>query len=152
MGPLGCVPSVLGQVKRVYDNDGHAAGDRVLQETARRMRTLVHTEDVVGRWGGEELLVLMPGTGAIAATRTAERLCASMAAAPIDIGDSSVVVTVSIDVSAGTTASADDLLNAADQALYRAKREGRNRAVNSGEVVLVEADADRVTSGAASRV
>ncbi len=149
--PVGFVLIDVDHFKRVNDTAGHAAGDRVLEETARRLRTLVRAEDVIGRWGGEEFLVLMPGTAASAATRTADRLCASMAATPIDLGRTSFTVTVSIGVSSGTTPSADDLLNAADQALYQAKREGRNRAVNGGEVAIVALDADRVTSGAPSR-
>ena len=115
--------------KRVNDRGGHEAGDVVLQVVAQRLQRGVRAEDLVGRWGGEEFIVLAPHTDVAGARVLAERLRASVAAAPVDTPAGEFAVTVS--VGGATTAApgptADPLLRAADACLYVAKTSGRDR-------------------------
>jgi two-component system cell cycle response regulator len=116
--------------KSVNDRFGHAAGDRALRVVAETLRGNTRVFDSIARYGGEEFVVLMPGTGPDAAVAAAERLRASVAAAAFDTPDGSPVhLTVSVGVACSPEhpASPDALLAAADQALYDAKRGGRNR-------------------------
>jgi two-component system cell cycle response regulator len=116
--------------KSVNDRFGHAAGDRALRLVAETLRGNTRVFDSIARYGGEEFVVLMPGTGPDAAVAAAERLRASVAAAAFDTPDGSPVqLTVSEGVACSPEhpASPDALLAAADQALYDAKRGGRNR-------------------------
>jgi two-component system, cell cycle response regulator len=115
--------------KSINDSMGHAAGDAVLREIADRLRHRVRLEDVVGRWGGEEFLVLSSITDADAAAVLAERLRAAVADEPVEIdGAGRIRVTVSIGCAAGTV-DAEGLVREADAALYEAKAQGRNRVV-----------------------
>jgi diguanylate cyclase (GGDEF)-like protein len=111
------------------------AGDIVLEETARRLRTSLRVSDSIGRYGGEEFVIVAPGCTANAAALLAERFRLSVASTAITVPDDSIFVTMSFGV-AGTDdmKTADDLLRAADDALYRAKHSGRNR-VKSAEKV-----------------
>jgi two-component system cell cycle response regulator len=118
--------------KRVNDTLGHAGGDAVLRQVAQRLHQRVRLEDVVGRWGGEEFVVLSGATDASAAEVLAGRLLAAVSSTPFAIeGADDVTVTVSIGCAAGTD-DAEALLRRADAALYEAKSEGRNRVVVSG--------------------
>jgi diguanylate cyclase (GGDEF)-like protein len=128
---LGLLLIDLDHFKRVNDSAGHDAGDRALQETARRLRGVVRAEDVLGRWGGEEFLVIVPGSDALAATTLAERLRVAMERTAVDLGGVSLDLTLSIGVAAGLDADAEDLLRDADAAMYRAKQEGRNRVISA---------------------
>jgi two-component system cell cycle response regulator len=114
--------------KRVNDTLGHGAGDVVLVEVAQRLASCVRGEDAVGRWGGEEFLVLASNTDVTGAQILAERLRAVVAGALVDAGDSAIEVHVSIG---GATApmpgvAADALLHTADANLYAVKEAGRN--------------------------
>ncbi|WIM96832.1 GGDEF domain-containing protein [Actinoplanes oblitus] len=119
--------------KHINDTYGHPAGDQVLTEVAHRLRDACGSNDVVARFGGEEFAVLMAsdpdGPAALA-----ERLRELIAGTPVLVdGRTEVAVTVSIGAAElPGEASTDDLLNAADAALYAAKRGGRNRVVMSG--------------------
>jgi diguanylate cyclase (GGDEF)-like protein len=121
---------LLGDVdyfKRINDEYGHEAGDKVLVRLAELMRTSLREVDVLARWGGEEFLALMPGSNTEAAALTAERLRQAVAAVHIDVGGRMVQVTMSFGVS--EVHDTPDLQSAtarADQALYNSKREGRN--------------------------
>jgi two-component system, cell cycle response regulator len=118
--------------KRVNDTLGHAGGDAVLRQVADRLHRRVRLEDVVGRWGGEEFVVLSDATDAAAAEVLAGRLLAAVGGSPFAIeGGDDVGVTVSIGCAAGTD-DAEALLRRADAALYEAKSNGRNRVVVSG--------------------
>ncbi|HVU05768.1 MAG TPA: diguanylate cyclase [Polyangiaceae bacterium] len=136
--PTSVVLCDVDHFKRVNDEHGHPAGDAVLQELVRRVRLEVRTHDDVGRWGGEEFLVVLPECPAEEAVRVAERLRDSLARDPVPISLGEVQVTASFGVT-GTDQGYFDLnsiVSAADTALYSAKSRGRNR------VVLAEASID----------
>jgi diguanylate cyclase (GGDEF)-like protein len=107
----------------------------VLEETARRLRTSLRVSDSIGRYSGEEFVIVAPGCTANAAALLAERFRLCIASTAITVPDDSIFVTMSFGV-AGTDdmKTADDLLRAADDALCRAKHSGRNR-VKSAEKV-----------------
>jgi diguanylate cyclase (GGDEF)-like protein len=115
--------------KNVNDNYGHAAGDAVLCALGQRLRKRVRSEDIVGRWGGEEFVVALPDTTAEGALALAEQLRRSIARRPLDIGERAVRLTISIGVAAHDgEESLTALLDRADRALYAAKAGGRDRA------------------------
>lgn len=120
--------------KPINDTHGHDVGDRVLRELARRLKEQVRTIDLCCRIGGEEFLILLPGTELQVGFTVAERLRRTISAVPFDVGAGSgpLAITVSIGVASYET-SADtpqSVLKRADDALYRAKRAGRNRVVS----------------------
>jgi two-component system, cell cycle response regulator len=133
--PLALIMADLDQFKETNDRYGHVAGDMVLEETARRLRTSLRVSDSIGRYGGEEFVIVAPGCTANAAALLAERFRLCIASTAITVPGDSIFVTMSFGV-AGTDdmQTADDLLRAADDALYRAKHSGRNR-VKSAEKV-----------------
>jgi len=119
--------------KSINDNHGHQVGDDVLRRTAELIGEHVRPYDWVGRWGGEEFLLLLPDTSISEAVEVAERLRLAVAATELPLpGGGSLRFTASFGVS-GTaqaprkTASIEKLIAQADEALYRAKQEGRNR-------------------------
>jgi len=118
--------------KSVNDTYGHDAGDRVLQEVAGRIRGSVRSVDLACRTGGEEFVVVLPGADLAIAEKVGERIRKAIAAKPFMLGPGShLTVTASLGVSslASMQDTVEDLLKRADRALYRAKREGRNRVV-----------------------
>jgi diguanylate cyclase (GGDEF)-like protein len=127
----------LDHFKRINDDYGHAAGDRVLVEAARRVAHELRAGDFLGRWGGEEFVALLPGAGVEDARRVSERVRAAVAAAPVCAGDATIPVTISLGI-AVFDADRDDvaaLTARADRALYRAKAAGRNRVEVHGVAV-----------------
>jgi len=119
--------------KSVNDTHGHDVGDEVLREFANRISANVRGIDLACRYGGEEFVVVMPDTDAGFAFAVAERLRQGIEATPIPIsrapGKLNITVSIGIAASNGGSDSPDALLYRADQALYRAKREGRNRVI-----------------------
>jgi two-component system cell cycle response regulator len=114
--------------KAVNDTHGHAIGDGALREVAERVRVHLRSADVVARYGGEEFLVVMTGAMAEDGRLVAERLRQAVGSRPMMVDGVSFPVTVSVGVAAGTAGSSgDDVISAADAALYRAKDNGRNR-------------------------
>jgi two-component system cell cycle response regulator len=129
--PLCVLLLDIDHFKRVNDTYGHPAGDVVLCSFADRLRSNVRGNDVVGRWGGEEFLVLMPRTDLAGALEVAERLRAAAAASPVCTGGWSIQVTVSGGCVLSTGVGADTLLQLADSCLYAAKASGRNKIVTT---------------------
>jgi two-component system cell cycle response regulator len=119
--------------KSINDSHGHDAGDDVLREFALRIKKSIRGIDLACRYGGEEFVVVMPETDMAVAAMVAERLRRRIAAEPFGIqqGSRNLTVTISIGLAAlgGKDDNAAGVLKRADQALYRAKRDGRNRVV-----------------------
>lgn len=126
--PFCCMMLDLDHFKRINDNYGHPVGDQVLREFAQRCMHSVREVDLVGRYGGEEFVIFLPETDSEMALQVAERLRASMEAAPMRISGQEIFVTVSIGVSRKDehTLELETLIARADQAMYIAKHKGRN--------------------------
>jgi two-component system cell cycle response regulator len=130
--PLTVLVLDIDYFKSINDGHGHDAGDDVLREFALRIRKSIRGIDLACRYGGEEFVVVMPETDLAVATMVAERLRRRIASEPFAIqkGARSIEVTISIGIAAlGSGDNAASVLKRADQALYRAKRDGRNRVV-----------------------
>ncbi len=118
----------------INDVHGHAAGDEVLCNVVRRCNELMRTSDAIGRYGGEEFVLVLPETPIAGATHVAERLRASIAAQPLVLSDGRhVAYTVSIGVAEARPedSSLPDILNRADVAMHAAKEKGRNQVARS---------------------
>jgi two-component system cell cycle response regulator len=133
---LSCMYIDIDHFKKINDSRGHQAGDEVLREVAARIKAELRLSDALGRFGGEEFVVLLIDAELTDAVCVAERIRQSVAEQPLlSSGGAGVTVTVSIGVAAlrlpdggdALETAAQDLLARADQALYRAKGEGRNR-------------------------
>ena len=127
-GTMAVLMVDIDHFKTVNDRFGHEAGDAVLRIVADRLTAASRTEDVVGRWGGEEFLVVAPSTDAAGARALGERLRAGAAAEPSPVADEHVSMTVSVGVAVGA-GDVEATLREADAALYEAKAGGRNRVV-----------------------
>src|SRR5882672_10194455 len=130
--PLTVLLLDIDYFKAINDTHGHDAGDDVLREFAIRIRKSIRGIDLACRYGGEEFVVVMPETDLAVATMVAERLRRRIASEPFPIqqGARSIEVTISIGIAGlGGADNAASVLKRADQALYRAKRDGRNRVV-----------------------
>jgi len=149
--PLSVLMIDLDHFKSINDRHGHVVGDAVLREAADVLRGVGRDEDVAGRWGGEEFLVVLQGIGIEGAITAAERLRAAIAAIAVDDGRAPVRVTASIGVAQlAEGGDPEALLRGADKALYRAKANGRNAVEVAGSVGRTSAD--RSTSLVASSV
>lgn len=126
--PLGLLLLDVDHFKQVNDTHGHQRGDEVLVELARRVTAEMRDVDAVARYGGEEIVVVLPETDIAGAEQAAERIRLAVRDQPFGSGDPRVRVTVSIGVAVhgGGSGSAKGLLRQADEALYDAKRAGRD--------------------------
>jgi diguanylate cyclase (GGDEF)-like protein len=127
--PLTIVLADLDDFKAINDDHGHATGDDVLREFAAVLRATVRDTDVAGRWGGEEFLLLLPGADGVGGAQLADRVRSTLTERSF-LGHEGAVVTVTCSFGvAQHTPGLDEreLFAAADRALYRAKREGKNR-------------------------
>jgi len=117
--------------KKINDTFGHAAGDDVLRDLAENCRKIFRKTDVVGRYGGEEFAVMLPGAEEKMAKIIAERIRSSIEASTVMNDGKEINYTVSIGIACavGKDVKIEELLDRADRALYTAKAEGRNRAV-----------------------
>lgn len=130
--PVSLMVLDADRFKAVNDTWGHDVGDEVLREIAKRIQSNLRGFDTAVRYGGEEFVVLLPDTPIAAAAAAAERLCKLIAATPVPISadPAGLSVTVSLGVSTAIDRlDLDDLIKRADEAMYLAKAEGRNRVV-----------------------
>ena len=136
--PFSVLMIDIDHFKRLNDNFGHAVGDRALQHLAAVMGAQLRDIDSLARWGGEEFLVLLPGTSGVEAQVLAERLCGRVRNLPLASEDGRLRLTASVGVAdwRGAQDSITELLRRADSALYLAKHEGRDRVRLAGGVPL----------------
>jgi two-component system, cell cycle response regulator len=127
--PVSLLMADLDHFKKVNDSFGHAAGDAVLREVAERLKADLRAYDLVGRYGGEEFLIILPNCKLSVATRRANEIRCLICKDAIVTTFATVPMTVSIGVTAtdpAQTVAIEDLLQQADEALYSAKQNGRN--------------------------
>ncbi|MBX9599600.1 MAG: diguanylate cyclase [Bryobacteraceae bacterium] len=130
--PVGVVLADLDHFKQVNDTHGHFAGDAVLREAARRMVACCRPYDSIGRYGGEELLVILPGCNGEDSSHQAERMRLSVCGDPLMLSEAPYQLTCSFGAAwaePGRKSTSEQLIRAADDALYRAKNQGRNLVV-----------------------
>jgi diguanylate cyclase (GGDEF)-like protein len=134
--PFALVLADLDDFKAVNDAHGHAAGDLVLREFADVLRSTLRESDLAGRWGGEEFLLLLPGTDAAGAAQLADRVRLAFTERPM-LGPDGAALAVTCSFGVAQHRAGEDeeeLFAAADRALYRAKRQGKNRVETSAPV------------------
>jgi diguanylate cyclase (GGDEF)-like protein len=140
--PLACLFIDVDHFKQVNDTHGHSAGDQVLRQVGRLIQQMLRSGDLAARYGGEEFVLLLPRTAEEGALEVAERI--RLAVAGRDFSDSPTPLRSSVSIGlavlpAGGASDLASLINAADAALYEAKRQGRNcsvmAAVKSAPVV-----------------
>ena len=125
---VGLIMIDVDHFKKINDSRGHATGDAVLRIIASGIAAMVRPYDSVGRYGGEEFLIVAPGCGGVETWELAERVRAHIAGCSINVGGSTVKVTLSLGVATGgNLTDVEKLLHAADASLYQAKNAGRNR-------------------------
>jgi two-component system, cell cycle response regulator len=136
--PMGVIMADLDHFKRINDSYGHQIGDAVLREVAHRLLESVRNYDYVGRYGGEEFLIVLTACATADLAVTAERIRIHVSEEPVDTDTGPIPVTISIGLAAQHTAGPDlpkgeELVRAADSALYIAKANGRNRVERAPE-------------------
>ncbi|MCU7940181.1 MAG: sensor domain-containing diguanylate cyclase [gamma proteobacterium symbiont of Bathyaustriella thionipta] len=147
LNAVSCLFLDIDHFKSVNDTYGHGVGDDVLRQVAQRVQTVLRSQDVLARYGGEEFAVLLPDTGNDEAMMVAQRIITAVNKNRIVI-DKNVILTITISAGVSTLMTDDTindikelgmkLLSTADQALYDAKEQGRNRAINAGLLALTE--------------
>lgn len=136
--PVSVVLIDIDRFKRVNDTHGHGVGDEVIQETARRLRSAARIGDIVARIGGEEFMLLLPTASSEIAVRICERILEWFHDKPVQTGAGPLHITFSAGVATRTRGaqSFDEVRAAADKALYRAKRTGRDRIVVADQALM----------------
>jgi two-component system cell cycle response regulator len=145
--PVGVIVAEIDHFKSINETHGHMAGDAVLRETSRRIRSSVRPYDTVGRYGAQEFLVIVPGCDAPNAQNYADRLRSGVSREPIDIAEwgkfasgeeGKITVTICVGVAAGDKVKdAETLLQAGEAALARAGAQGTNRVELAPEAALL---------------
>ncbi|MBA3596536.1 MAG: diguanylate cyclase [Methylibium sp.] len=129
--PLSCVMLDIDHFKLVNDDHGHVIGDRVIQEVAKKLFDSTRSADLVCRYGGEEFCVVLPGLGMAAAAafaeRVRERILTECGPGVREVENLRITVSLGVEALSSQAVAAPALIDRADQALYRAKRSGRNR-------------------------
>lgn len=134
--PVGIVLVDVDHFKKVNDGLGHETGDLVLKEVTQRLTCSLREYDGVGRYGGEEFLLIIPGCDLATTVRRANQIRELVSVKPILTSNGPVAVTVSMGITvAQSSTNSELLLRAADSALYQAKRNGRNRVEHAVELV-----------------
>jgi diguanylate cyclase (GGDEF)-like protein len=132
--PLSLIVLDIDFFKKINDTYGHPAGDSVLVKVASRLRSCIRPQEALGRYGGEEFLVVLPGSSHVIAMAVAERMRLAIASHAEAVGDAALQLTISAGIASTDlfpTATTEELINHADIALYAAKDAGRNRAVQA---------------------
>jgi two-component system cell cycle response regulator len=133
--PISVLLCDVDYFKKINDTLGHLAGDAVLKEMALRLHRKIRPEDAVGRYGGEEFLVILPGCGSGEIDRRAAELCKAIGESSFDIGQNGLKVTLSAGALAldswSEILTPEEVLGRVDEVLYRAKEEGRNCVVRA---------------------
>ena len=130
----------LDHFKTINDTHGHDLGDQALVETAECLTQTIRAQDLVARWGGEEILILLPDTDLSGGAEVAEAVRAAVAGLELVAGSARPRLTISIGVAAyGPEQTINQCIKAADTALYKAKRLGRNRVVVAAGLEAPEA-------------
>jgi two-component system cell cycle response regulator len=128
--PVSVILADIDHFKRINDTLGHAAGDDVLKEVSRRLKADLRAYDVVGRYGGEEFLIILPGCNLANGARRADEIRKTVAQEPIHTAHGKASATVSMGVTSTSIhhdCSPSEFLHEADVSLYAAKKNGRNR-------------------------
>lgn len=128
--PVGVILADLDHFKQINDTKGHLFGDHVLLETVKAMQSAMRPTDSIGRFGGEEFLMVVPGCGFDETIGAADRIRAAVESMQVSRGAESIRVTISLGCTASIPSRDDSLemlLRTSDEALYESKREGRNR-------------------------
>jgi len=132
--PLSLIVVDLDFFKKINDTYGHPAGDAVLVKVASRLRSCIRPQEALGRYGGEEFLIVLPGSSHKTAMAVAERMRAAVASQPEVVNGASLNLTMSAGIASTDvfpTATTEELISKADMALYAAKDAGRNRVINA---------------------
>ena len=122
---LSCILADIDQFKSVNDTHGHLAGDEVLKEISHRIRNTIRAYDILGRYGGEEFLILLPDTGLEDAKNLADRIRVHVKDNPII--SSKITISLGVTAMQAQDQTVDDIIKRADERLYRAKKSGRDR-------------------------
>jgi diguanylate cyclase (GGDEF)-like protein len=124
------IMSDIDHFKVLNDTYGHQIGDLVLVSISKVLKNATRSGDVVARWGGEEFLILLPGTGGEEAKEVAERMRIAVAQSPIYIDDNEINITMTFGVAECTfEIGVNECINLADKALYKGKNAGRNQVI-----------------------
>jgi diguanylate cyclase (GGDEF)-like protein len=137
--PVGVILADIDHFKNVNDTHGHLYGDEALKEIAHRLRSKLRVYDSVGRYGGEEFLLILPGCDLVSTIVLADDLRATIASQPIVASKISRTITASMGIAVASELSQTDveaLLGQADRGLYAAKKSGRNRVEHLEDVPL----------------
>ena len=129
---MSCILLDIDNFKSINDTYGHLEGDEVLRDVSKRTLNSVRGTDIVARYGGEELIILLPQTNVDGATKYADRLLKTISEKPYKGIPEDVIITVSIGISLHESTdliTADEFMKKADLALYEAKRTGKNKLV-----------------------
>jgi diguanylate cyclase (GGDEF)-like protein len=126
--PVGIMLADLDELKNINDTYGHAAGDAALVTVAKTLSGCLRASDVLGRWGGDEFLVILPGITKDILADTSERCRALVARSTVPVEGSQIQLTISVGAAMDAPGdSVESLLKRADQHLYCSKQSGRNR-------------------------
>jgi diguanylate cyclase (GGDEF)-like protein len=127
--PLSISILDIDHFKKINDTYGHTTGDEALRNLAARLREQIRHPDIIGRYGGEEFLIVLPNSEAEAAAEQASRLCQHVRTMEVESNDQTLFVTISVGVAQYRIGQEnwEQFLNRADAALYQAKDEGRDR-------------------------
>jgi diguanylate cyclase (GGDEF)-like protein len=122
---LGCIMLDIDNFKSVNDRYGHQRGDKVLREVADRLKHSLRIYDILGRYGGEEFLIVLPGMDLESTRQLAERIRLHLKESPVD--DLGITISLGISCNQKVDSSIDEIIKRADEGLYRAKQAGRDR-------------------------